>query len=212
MHLPIIAGTMGEDPAGIPNCLMPYVLQVLVGRLPQLTVHGSDYPTRDGTCIRDYIHVVDVARGHLDALNWMDKEQAAKQEANGGKATGLIDVFNFGTGNGTTVLELVSAMEKACGQKVNMAIGPRREGDLDAAYADPSKVRPTRRSRQSGVLCILPLFRFAAYLPADCPAFVVRLQAARVLGWKAQYSIDKICEDAWRWQSNNPQGYSTKKE
>jgi UDP-glucose 4-epimerase len=126
------SGLLGEDPRGVPNCLMPFVLQVLVGRLEKLTVYGTDYPTRDGTCIRDYIHVVDVARGHLDALRWMGEQQAAG-------ARGLIDVFNFGTGQGTTVLELVAAMEKASGKKVNMVLGGRREGDLDAAYADPSK-------------------------------------------------------------------------
>ena len=131
------SGTMGEDPRGIPNCLMPYVLQVLVGRLEKLTVHGNDYPTRDGTCIRDYIHVMDVARGHIDALNFLIKSQDECTKAN--KATGFIDVFNFGTGNGTTVLELVHAMEKVVGRPVPHVIGGRREGDLAAAYANPTK-------------------------------------------------------------------------
>ena len=127
-------------------------------------MYGTDYPTRDGTCVRDYIHVVDVARGHLDALRWMGEQAAAGRP-------GLIDVFNFGTGEGTTVLELVAAMEKAAGKKVNMVLGPRRDGDIDAAYANPSK-------------------------------------AAAVLGWKPQFSIEDSCVDAWRWQSNNPNGFS----
>jgi UDP-glucose 4-epimerase len=131
------SGTMGEDPRGVPNCLMPYVLQVMVGRLKELTVHGTDYPTRDGTCIRDYIHVMDIARGHIDALNWVDKAQG--EAAAAGKPTGILEVFNFGTGNGTTVLELVAAMEKAIGRPVPVVLGPRRDGDLSAAYANPGK-------------------------------------------------------------------------
>lgn len=122
------SGLIGEDPRGIPNCLMPYVMQVLVGRLEKLTVYGSDYETRDGTPIRDYIHVVDVARGHIDALAWMAKQSG-----------GLCDVFNFGTGNGVTVFELVSAMERASGKKVPLIVGPRRDGDLTASYCVPDK-------------------------------------------------------------------------
>ena len=145
------SGTIGEDPRGIPNCLMPFVLQVLVGRLPVLTVHGGDYETRDGTAVRDYIHVVDVARGHLDALAWMAREGAARAAASaeavtspsGGAAAplGFIDVFNFGTGQGSTVLELIAAMEAASGKKVPFVMGPRRHGDVAAAYANPAKVR-----------------------------------------------------------------------
>jgi UDP-glucose 4-epimerase len=164
------SGLMGEDPRGIPNCLMPFVLQVLVGRLEKLTVFGTDYPTRDGTCIRDYIHVMDVARGHIDAINWMAKEIDTRKTA--GAATGFVETFNFGTGTGTTVLELVAALEKASGKKVNMVLGPRRDGDLAAAYANPAK-------------------------------------ALRMLGWKAENTIEQTCVDAWRWQSNNPNGYST---
>ena len=122
------SGLIGEDPRGIPNCLMAFVLQVLVGRLERLTVYGDDYATRDGTAVRDYIHVVDVARGHIDALSWM-----AKQEG------GLIDVFNFGTGNGVTVRELVSAMERASGRTVPLVVGPRRPGDLTQSYCLPEK-------------------------------------------------------------------------
>jgi UDP-glucose 4-epimerase len=154
------SGLIGEDPRGIPNCLMPFVLQVLVGRLEKLTVYGSDYETRDGTPIRDYIHVVDVAAGHLDALAWLAKQPG-----------GLLDTFNFGTGNGVTVFELVHAMERASGQKVPLAVGARRPGDLKESYCVPDK-------------------------------------AARVLGWKAQLTLDDMCAHAWKWQSANPHGFA----
>jgi len=107
--------------------------------LEKLTVFGKDYATRDGTAIRDYIHVVDVARGHLDALAWMRKQLEAAKAAGG--ATGLLEYFNFGTGTGSTVLELVAALEKASGKKVPMVIGPARAGDVPAAYANIEKVR-----------------------------------------------------------------------
>ena len=122
------SGLIGEDPRGIPNCLMPYVLQVLVGRLPQLTVYGTDYATRDGTCVRDYIHVVDVAAGHIDALRWLSAQPP-----------GLMDAFNFGTGTGVTVLELIDAMERAAGQPVKRTLGPRRDGDLQESFCQPAK-------------------------------------------------------------------------
>jgi UDP-glucose 4-epimerase len=114
-----------------------------------------------GTAVRDYIHVDDVARGHLDALNFISK---------GGKGEGAFDVFNFGTGEGTTVLELIAAVEEVTGKKVPVVLGPRREGDLPESYCDPSK-------------------------------------AYKVLGWKAQRNLKQICEDAWRFQVKNPQGY-----
>lgn len=157
------SGLMGEDPRGTPNCLMPYVLQVLVGRLDKLTVYGSDYATRDGTPIRDYIHVVDVARGHIDALKWMQKTVAEG-------ASKVCEVFNFGTGNGVTVFELIDSMERASGKKVAYSVGPRRDGDLTQSYCDPAK-------------------------------------AEAVLGWKAIYDLDTMCRDAWKWQSENPNGY-----
>jgi UDP-glucose 4-epimerase len=131
------SGTMGEDPRGIPNCLVPYMLQVLVGRLPKLTVFGTDYDTRDGTCIRDYIHVMDVARGHIDAITYLEKTQTELTAA--GKPAGFVEIFNFGTGNGTTVLELLAAMQKAAGREVTHVLGPRRAGDVPAAYANPAK-------------------------------------------------------------------------
>jgi UDP-glucose 4-epimerase len=130
------SGLIGEDPRGVPNCILPYLLQVLVGRREKLTVYGSDYPTRDGTCIRDYIHVMDVAQGHIDALNWVDKVRAERPSDS---KQGMLDVFNFGTGNGTTVFELIHAMEKAAGRPIPHVVGARRDGDLDAAYANPVK-------------------------------------------------------------------------
>lgn len=132
------SGLLGEDPCGIPNCLMPYILQVLVGRLEKLTIFGSDYPTRDGTPIRDYIHVVDVARGHLDALTWMTKALADAAAA-GAPSPRICERFNFGTGNGVTVFELTAAMERASGKKVPLVVGPRRDGDLTTVYCDPAK-------------------------------------------------------------------------
>lgn len=131
------SGRLGEDPAGTPNCLMPFCLQVLVGRQKQLTVFGTDYPTRDGTCVRDYIHVVDLAEGHISAMDWLDRE--ARKRTDAGLARGFVDVFNLGTGTGTTVLELVTAVEKASGRKLTHVLGPRRDGDLASAYADPAK-------------------------------------------------------------------------
>ena len=151
------SGTIGEDPKGIPNNLMPYIAQVAVGRLPMLQVFGDDYPTVDGTGVRDYIHVVDLARGHVKAVDW------ALQN------TGC-DAVNLGTGRGCSVLELVAAFEKASGVKIPYKIVGRRPGDPATVYADVQK-------------------------------------AKNVLGWEAQYSIEKMCEDSWRWQKNNPNGY-----
>ena len=151
------SGTIGEDPNGIPNNLMPYITQVAVGKLQQLGVFGNDYPTHDGTGVRDYIHVVDLAKGHVCALSAIEKK------------CGLA-VYNLGTGQGYSVLDLVHAFEKAAGVKVPYVIKPRRSGDVAECWSDPSK-------------------------------------AARELGWKAQYGIEDMCEDAWRWQKNNPNGY-----
>lgn len=120
------SGRMGEDPRGVPNNLMPYIAQVAVGRLPELRVFGEDYPTRDGTGVRDYIHVVDLAIGHLAALRKL------------GEATGVF-VYNLGTGHGYTVLEVVAAFERACGRKIPYRIVARRAGDVAEAYADASK-------------------------------------------------------------------------
>jgi UDP-glucose 4-epimerase len=122
------SGRIGEDPEGIPNNLLPYLAQVAVGRLPELYVFGNDYPTPDGTCIRDYIHVVDLAQGHLKALE--------KLNTNPGVVT-----YNLGTGRGYSVLEVLAAFEKACGKKILSKISKRRPGDAAISYADPSKAK-----------------------------------------------------------------------
>lgn len=145
------SGLIGEDPHGIPNNLMPYISKVAVGALAELSVYGSDYPTPDGTGVRDYIHVVDLARGHLAALKALTV------------STGMLTV-NLGTGQGYSVLDVVRAFEAASGRKVPYRIAGRRPGDIAACYADPSL-------------------------------------AKNLLGWQAQYSIDDMCRDAWRWQS-----------
>jgi len=151
------SGKIGEDPNGIPNNLLPYITQVAVGRLPFLRIFGDDYPTPDGTGVRDYIHVTDLARGHLKAL-----EKLAENP-------GLLTV-NLGTGRGYSVLEVLRAFEQAADREIPYRILPRRSGDVAACYADPTR-------------------------------------AERLLGWTAQYDISRMCEDSWRWQSQNPRGY-----
>lgn len=151
------SGLIGEDPAGIPNNLLPYVAQVAVGRRPELNVFGNDYPTPDGTGVRDYIHVVDLAKGHVAALK--------KLETGAGVYT-----YNLGTGVGYSVLDVLHAFEKACGKTLPYEIVSRRPGDVAACYADPAK-------------------------------------AASELGWRAEYGIERMCADAWRWQSQNPNGF-----
>jgi len=152
-----ISGQIGEDPNGIPNNLMPYIAQVAVGKLPALRVFGSDYPTHDGTGVRDYIHVVDLAKGHVAALK--------KLESGAGVYT-----YNLGTGIGYSVLDVLHAFEKACGKTLPYELVGRRAGDIAACYADPEK-------------------------------------AATELGWRAQFGIERMCADAWRWQSQNPNGF-----
>ncbi len=151
------SGRIGEDPKGIPNNLMPYISQVAVGKLEKLGVFGNDYDTPDGTGVRDYIHVVDLAIGHVKAINYIFTDPG-------------LDVINLGTGQGYSVLDMVKAFSRACGKEIPYEIKPRREGDIAMCYADPSK-------------------------------------AARVLGWKAERGLDEMCEDTWRWQSQNPNGY-----
>ena len=151
------SGQIGEDPEGIPNNLMPYISQVAVGKLPRLRVFGNDYPTPDGTGVRDYIHVCDLAAGHVAALGYA------------GAHTGT-EVFNLGTGKGCSVLELVSAFEKATGVRIPYEIVERRPGDIAECYADASK-------------------------------------AERLLGWKAEKTIQDMCRDTYRWQKANPGGY-----
>jgi UDP-glucose 4-epimerase len=118
------SGKIGEDPNGLPNNLMPYVAQVAVGRRPHLTVFGADYDTPDGTGVRDYIHIMDLAQGHLSAIQYMDK-----------KGSGIF-TFNLGTGTGYSVLQMVKAMEEACKHEIKYVVGPRRPGDIAICYAD----------------------------------------------------------------------------
>ena len=151
------SGRIGEDPKGIPNNLMPYISQVAVGKLEKLGVFGNDYNTPDGTGVRDYIHVVDLAIGHVKAINYIFTNPG-------------LDVINLGTGVGYSVLDMVKAFSKACGKEIPYEIKPRRAGDIDMCYADPYK-------------------------------------ALKVLGWKAERGLDEMCEDTWRWQSQNPNGY-----
>ena len=151
------SGTIGENPNGIPNNLMPYITQVAVGKLKELGVFGNDYDTPDGTGVRDYIHVVDLAKGHVKALK--------KIEENPGLA-----IYNLGTGKGYSVLDIVKNFEAATGVKIPYVIKPRRAGDIATCYCDASK-------------------------------------AEKELGWKVENGIREMCEDSWRWQSNNPQGY-----
>jgi UDP-glucose 4-epimerase len=151
------SGLIGEDPNGIPNNLMPFVTQVAVGRREFLRVFGSDYPTVDGTGVRDYIHVVDLAKGHVSALNYLAKSE------------GLFTV-NLGTGRGNSVLEMIRAFEQASGKKIAYQIVERRPGDIACCYAAPAL-------------------------------------AKELLGWSAELGIDRMCEDSWRWQSMNPNGF-----
>lgn len=152
------SGLIGEDPKGIPNNLVPYIAKVAVGKLSKLGVFGDDYDTPDGTGVRDYIHVVDLAKGHVCALAHMKEG---------------VSVYNLGTGQGYSVLDVVKAYGKACGQEIPYEIKARRPGDIAACYSDPSK-------------------------------------AAKELGWKAEYGIEEMCKDSYRWQSANPDGYESR--
>lgn len=151
------SGKIGENPNGIPNNLMPYITQVAVGKLPKLGVFGNDYPTPDGTCIRDYIHVLDLATGHVKALERLKKDAG-------------LDIYNLGTGIGYSVLDVIHNFEAATGITIPFEFKPRRAGDIPVNYSNADK-------------------------------------AWKELGWKAQYGIKEMCEDSWRWQSSNPNGY-----
>ena len=173
------SGLIGEDPQGIPNNLVPYVAQVAVGKLAAVGVFGDDYPTPDGTGIRDYIHVVDLARGHVAALRWMagfvgtgepiGLGSMAGEPAADGTRRG-VGIFNLGTGRGSSVLDVIAAYGRACGHDVPYQIKPRRAGDIAVNYAACDKARDE-------------------------------------LGWVAEYDLDRMCADSWRWQSNNPNGF-----
>lgn len=152
------SGLIGEDPAGIPNNLTPYITQVAVGKLKEVGVFGDDYDTPDGTGVRDYIHVVDLAVGHVKALEKMTSSES------------LVRVYNLGTGQGFSVLQMIEAFSKACGKPIPYSIKPRRPGDIAECYADAAL-------------------------------------AKKELGWEAERGIDEMCEDSWRWQSKNPNGY-----
>jgi UDP-glucose 4-epimerase len=151
------SGELGEDPRGTPNNLLPYIAQVAVGHLPHLRVFGNDYATPDGTGVRDYIHVVDLARGHIAALKFLsDRPKLA--------------VHNLGTGRGSSVLEALRAFEEASGRAIPFRVVERRPGDIAECYADTTK-------------------------------------AHRELGWSAEYDLDDMCRDAWKWQSRHPNGF-----
>ena len=187
------SGLIGEDPSGIPNNLMPYVSQVAVGRRERLSVYGNDYPTPDGTGVRDYIHVMDLAEGHVAALRYMEgldsrlrgngkrigndkgsgKDRESEDDKEGrnsqGRTTGPL-IVNLGTGQGYSVLEMVRAFENASGKTVPYRIVARRPGDIATCYADPARARA-------------------------------------LLGWSARRTLADMCADTWRWQEQNPGGY-----
>ena len=150
------SGLIGEDSQDIPNNLMPFVAQIAVGRRDMLNIWGGDYPTPDGTGVRDYIHVTDLAKGHLKALKALNQPQCIE--------------INLGTGQGNSVLEVVAAFEAASGKSVPYVIAPRRTGDVASCYADPAL-------------------------------------AEQYLKWKAELSLQQMCNDHWHWQEKNPKGY-----
>lgn len=151
------SGEIGEDPSGIPNNLMPYVTQVAVGKRDKLSVFGGDYPTEDGTGVRDYIHVVDLAKGHIKALENLENEQGAEP-------------YNLGTGHGSSVLDVIRTFEKATGQSIPYEITDRRPGDAATCFADATKAKER-------------------------------------LKWETEKDLEDMCRDAWRWQTNNPDGF-----
>ena len=153
------SGLIGEDSNGIPNNLMPYITQVAVGKRDKLYIYGDDYPTHDGTGIRDYIHVVDLAKGHLKALEKLFEIKG-------------VEIYNLGTGKGYSVLDVVKTFEKVTGIKIPYVITKKRPGDVSICFADPTK-------------------------------------AFKELNWKAEKNLEDMCRDAWRWQKNNPDGYSS---
>jgi UDP-glucose 4-epimerase len=173
------SGKIGEDPNDIPNNLMPYISQVAVGKLEKLSIFGNDYPTVDGTGVRDFIHVTDLAQGHVAALNYLQQQTipekscldtaSSNQTISKSSLAGFLPI-NLGTGKGTSVLELVSAFSSISGQAIPYQFTSRRAGDIASCYASADK-------------------------------------AKNVLGWEAKLSITEMCQDTWRWQSMNPNGY-----
>jgi len=152
------SGEIGEDPNGIPNNLVPYITQVAIGKRERLNVFGGDYPTHDGTGVRDFIHVMDLASGHVAALKLYEKPDCG------------LRIYNLGTGQGYSVLDILHTFEEIIGREIPYVIGDRRPGDIAECYADPKK-------------------------------------AYEELGWRAEHSLRDMCEDSWRWQSQNPNGY-----
>mgnify|MGYP000979871577 CR=1 FL=1 len=151
------SGRIGENPNGIPNNLVPYITQVAVGKLDYVRVFGDDYETKDGTGVRDYIHVLDLALGHIKAIKKFEDSKAVR-------------IYNLGTGEGYSVLDMIKNFEEVTGKKIKYVVTPRRSGDIAECYADSTK-------------------------------------AKEELGWEAKYGIREMCEDSWRWQVNNPNGY-----
>lgn len=151
------SGKIGESPVGIPNNLIPYVTEVAVGKLDHVNVFGDDYDTEDGTGVRDYIHVVDLARGHIQAIKKFEEEKNVR-------------IYNLGTGRGYSVLDIINTFSDIVGKKIKYVITKRRSGDIDKCFADPTK-------------------------------------AKKELSWVAKYGLREMCEDSWRWQKNNPNGY-----
>lgn len=151
------SGLIGENPNGIPNNLLPYVTKVAIGQLPTLRVFGNDYATKDGTGVRDYIHVMDLADGHLQAVKYLSSHQ------------GLIAV-NLGTGKGYSVLDVINTFAKVSQKQIPFEFHPRRQGDVAVNYADPQLAKD-------------------------------------LFGWVAKRDLEQMCQDAWRWQSNNPHGF-----
>ena len=164
------SGQIGEDPNDIPNNLMPYISQVAVGKLEKLSIFGNDYPTVDGTGVRDFIHVTDLAQGHVAALNYLQKRVDLKQTSSDKYSSIGFLPINLGTGKGTSVLELVTAFSEVSGQNIPYQFSARRAGDIASCYASADKAKD-------------------------------------LLGWEATLSITEMCQDTWRWQSKNPNGY-----
>ena len=165
------SGKIGEDPNDIPNNLMPYISQVAVGKLEKLSIFGNDYPTVDGTGVRDFIHVTDLAQGHVAALNYLQQQVSSDKDSSGKNSSVGFLPINLGTGKGTSVLELVTAFSEVSGQDISYQFVARRAGDIASCYAS-----------------------------AD--------NAKDLLGWEAKLSITEMCQDTWRWQSMNPDGYN----
>lgn len=173
------SGQIGEDPNDIPNNLMPYISQVAVGKLKKLSIFGNDYPTVDGTGVRDFIHVTDLAQGHVAALSYLEQQTSLEEHSSDEKISdkknsiGFLPI-NLGTGKGTSVLELVAAFSKVSEQDIPYQFVSRRAGDIASCYASADKAKD-------------------------------------LLKWQAELSITDMCQDTWRWQSKNPNGYDIKK-